>query len=142
MAILDRLKKKPTRKKNESITERKEKKSDIPTSPAEEKIKREEISFGRKFSQAWKVLKTPQITEKATDLAKQNKYTFQVDPKTNKIEIKKVIEDLYKVNVLRIRILNVPAKKRRLGRISGWKKGYKKAIVTIKEGQKIEVLPR
>jgi len=43
---------------------------------------------------------------------------------------------------LNIKIINVPKKRRRLGRISGWKKGYKKAIVKIKKGQKIEVLPR
>jgi len=41
-----------------------------------------------------------------------------------------------------VKIINVPAKRRRLGRISGWRKGYKKAIVRLKEGQKIEVLPR
>jgi len=44
--------------------------------------------------------------------------------------------------VMDVKIINVPAKERRLGRISGWKKGFKKAIIKIKEGQKIEVLPR
>ena len=90
----------------------------------------------------FKILIEPHITEKTTDLEKKNQYVFKVFPKANKTEIKKAIEDLYKVEVLNIKIINVPKKRRRLGRISGWKKGYKKAIVKIKEGQKIEVLPR
>lgn len=89
-----------------------------------------------------KILLSPQITEKATDLTKKNQYIFKVYFKTNKNEIKKAIENLYKVNVLDVKIVKIPRKRRRLGRISGWRKGYKKAIVKIKEGQKIEVLPR
>jgi len=87
-------------------------------------------------------IKTPHITEKAGDLAAKNLYVFKVWPRTNKLEIKKAVEKLYKVDVLSIRIINVLPKKRRLGRISGWTKGYKKAIVKIKKDQKIEVLPR
>jgi len=90
----------------------------------------------------FKILIEPHITEKTTDLEKKNQYVFKVFPKANKTEIKKAIEDLYKVEVLDVKIINVLKKRRRLGRISGWKKGYKKAIVKIKEGQKIEVLPR
>jgi len=101
------------------------------------KTKKEEV-----FSDAWKVLKKPLITEKATNLSEFNQYVFEVFPSANKTEIKKAIEKTYKVDVLSVRIINIPAKKRRLGRISGWRKGYKKAIVKIKEGQKIEVLPR
>lgn len=88
------------------------------------------------------ILKSPHITEKATDLAKKNQYVFKIWPKTNKIEVKKAIEDLYKVDVLSVKIINIPRRKRKLGKISGWRKGYKKAIVKIKPGQKIEVLPR
>ena len=91
---------------------------------------------------AWKVLKKPHITEKATNLLEANQYVFEVYPDANKTEIKKAIEGLYKVNVLSVKIINIPKKRRRLGRISGWRKGYKKAIVRIKEGQKIEILPR
>ena len=90
----------------------------------------------------FKILIEPHLTEKTTDLEKKNQYVFKVFPKANKTEIKKAIEDLYKVEVLGVKIINVLKKRRRLGRISGWKKGYKKAIVKIKEGQKIEVLPR
>lgn len=88
------------------------------------------------------VLLKPHVTEKATRLAEGNQYTFQVFRGVNKIEIKNAIEELYGIDVTDVRIVNVPPKKRRRGRIEGWRKGYKKAIVRIKEGQKIEVLPR
>jgi len=90
----------------------------------------------------YQILKAPHITEKTTNLAEKNQYVFRVWQKANKNEIKKAIENLYKVKVMDVKIINVPAKRRRLGRISGWRKGYKKAIVRLKEGQKIEVLPR
>jgi len=95
-----------------------------------------------KISEAYRILKTPQVTEKSTDLTKENQYVFKVFPKTNKVEIRRAVSELYGVDVLDVKIIKVPAKKRRLGRISGWRKGYKKAIVRLKEGQKIEVLPR
>lgn len=94
------------------------------------------------IGETYRVLKTPHITEKATDLTEKNQYVFKVYPETNKIEIKKVIENLYGVDVVSVKIINIPRRQRRLGRVLGWRKGYKKAIVRVKEGQKIEVLPR
>lgn len=94
------------------------------------------------FLEAYKALRFPHITEKATDLAGVNQYVFRVWQRSNKIEIKKAIEGLYKVDVVSTKIISVPSKKRRLGRIQGFRKKYKKAIVRIKKGQKIEILPR
>lgn len=91
---------------------------------------------------ACRILYTPHVTEKATALTEENKYVFKVSPKANKIEIKKAVEDLYGVNVINVRIINIPRRQRRLGKQKGWRKGYKKAIVKIKKGQKIEILPR
>lgn len=91
---------------------------------------------------AYQILDTPHVSEKATFLSEKNKYVFKVWPKVNKTEIKKAIEGQYGVNVLSVKIIKVLPKKRRLGKTRGWRKGYKKAIVAIKEGQKIEVLPR
>lgn len=88
------------------------------------------------------MLRAPQITEKATELTKYNQYVFKVGPSANKTEIKKAIKNLYQVDVLWVKIINVPRRQRRFGRTLGWKPGYKKAIVKVKEGQKIEVLPR
>ncbi len=90
----------------------------------------------------YSILIKPHVSEKATDLSQENQYVFRVAPKANKIEIRKAVSDIYKVDVLSVRIIRVPRKRRRLGRISGWKKEYKKAIVRIKEGQKIEALPK
>jgi len=95
-----------------------------------------------KFVEAYRILKMPHVTEKATDLTEKNQYIFRVWPGANKNEIKKAIESLYGVEVVSVKIIKVPAKKRKLGRIEGFRKSYKKAIVKIKEGQKIEVLPR
>jgi len=96
----------------------------------------------KKVGEAYRVLKTPQVTEKATGLVGQNQYVFKVWPRANKVEAKKAIEGLYGVDVISVKIIKVPRKRRRLGKIQGFRKGYKKAIVKIKEGQKIEVLPR
>ena len=88
------------------------------------------------------VLKEPHISEKSTDLVEKDQYTFKVWPRANKNEIKKSVEDIYPVNVVGVKIIKIPRRKRRMGKITGWKSGYKKAIVKIKKGQKIEVLPR
>lgn len=96
----------------------------------------------KKVGEAYRILYTPHVTEKATDLVEKNQYVFKVQPRANKVEIKKAIEDLYGVEVISVKIIKVPRKRRRLGRITGWRKGYKKAIVRIKEGQKIEIMPR
>jgi len=127
MALLDFLKKKQKKEKEENLAK------DQPT-PVKAKEKRTALTFS--------VLKSPQITEKATELAKDNQYTFKVLLDSNKTEVKKELEELYGVDVVGVKIVKSPKKQRKVGRISGWRKGYKKAIVRIKEGQKIEVLPR
>ena len=138
MGLLDIFKKKkkekPTEvKKEEPIKEM----TGVKPQSVKPTAKKEKI-----IGEAYRVLKTPHVTEKATDLTKKNQYLFKIWPGANKLEVKKAIKDLYGVDVLSVKIINVPSKRRRLGRISGWRKGYKKAIVRIKEGQKIEVLPR
>ena len=92
--------------------------------------------------QSFRILSSPHITEKATFLAEHNKYVFKVWQKTNKPEIKKAVESIYGVNVTGVKIININPKKRRVGKQEGWRKGYKKAIVEVKKGQKIEILPR
>ena len=83
----------------------------------------------------------PHITEKATDLAAKNQYVFVVKSSANKKEIGRDVANKYGVTVLKTRIVNVHPKKMRLGKIKGVKQGYKKAIVQIRAGQKIEILP-
>jgi len=92
---------------------------------------------------AFKALKSPHVTEKATILSEeQNAYVFKINKGTNKKEVKEAVENTYGVNVVRVRVINIPRRKRRIGKSLGWAQGYKKAIVKIKEGQKIEILSR
>ena len=84
-------------------------------------------------------IRIPIITEKATILSDQNKTVFKVHLKANKKTIKKNIEKLFKVNVIKINIINRKAKlKMRQGKKS-YKSGYKKAIITLKKGQSIDL---
>jgi large subunit ribosomal protein L23 len=80
------------------------------------------------------LVRRPIVTEKATFLMEQNKYTFEVSPKANKFDIKAAIETLFDVEVLKVNTLNPPRKKRRVGRFVGFKPQYKKAIVTVASG--------
>jgi large subunit ribosomal protein L23 len=142
MALLDRFKKKRGEKKIEKIEEikKEEKKTENKSS------KKRETTDKRLLSFAYGVIKAPKITEKATALAELNQYLFMVYSNANKIEVKKAVEALYGVKVEKVRIIHSPAKKRRLGKFEGWKgglsKGFKKAIVSIAKGEKIEIMPR
>lgn len=87
------------------------------------------------------ILKKPHVTEKASGLAStKNAYVFVVEKNANKIEVKKAIEDMYKVKPLRVNIINIPAKLVRNRGRAGVKSGYKKAIVYLKKSDKIELL--
>ena len=84
-------------------------------------------------------IKSPVITEKATIMSEQNKTVFKVHPSANKKNIKKNIEKIFKVKVIKINIINIKSKyKLRQGKTSV-KKGYKKAIITLKKGQSIDL---
>ena len=84
-------------------------------------------------------IRNPIITEKATILSEQNKTVFKVHSKANKKIIKKNIEKLFKVSVVKVNIINRKAKlKMKQGKRS-YKSGYKKAIVTLKKGQSIDL---
>jgi len=87
------------------------------------------------------IIKYPLITDKATRLLESNKYTFMIDPQANKFTIKKVIEYIFNVKVIKVNTLNVAKKKKTVGRFSGYKSKYKKAIITLKEGDKINLFP-
>lgn len=109
---------------------------------AKKEIKKEEPALLKKTLFAYRILRSPRITEKATGLAGLNQYTFEVAKDANKTEIKKAIQELYGVQVLALRIINIPRRQRRFRGKIGWSESGKKAIVKIKKGQKIEVLPR
>jgi large subunit ribosomal protein L23 len=85
------------------------------------------------------VILRPVVTEKST-VAKEsvNAVTLAVDTAASKHDVKRAVEELFKVSVLRVRTINPPAKKKRVGRFVGAKRAWKKAIVVLAEGQKIE----
>ena len=84
------------------------------------------------------VIKRPIITEKSSALVEKLQYTFEVDPKATKTEIKDGIEKIFKVNVVEIRTINVHRKAKRMQRFEGFKPAYKKAIVRLMPGQTID----
>jgi large subunit ribosomal protein L23 len=87
------------------------------------------------------VIKRPIITEKST-IQKEigNQVSFEVDRRANKIEIKQAVERLFKVNVIRVNTITVKGKVKRLGRFVGKRPDWKKAIVTLKEGETLPFL--
>jgi len=86
------------------------------------------------------IIRRALITEKST-IAKDesNKYIFEVDRRANKIEVAKALEKLFKVKVLDVHVMNVKGKKKRVGRILGEKRSWKKAVVTLAPGSRIEI---
>ena len=82
---------------------------------------------------------SPFVTEKSTSLSDQNKIIFKVPNKTNKINLKKNIEKIFKVNVTKINIINKQPRKKTVRGKKVKLKGYKKAIITLKKGQNIDL---
>ena len=138
MSLLDTLKKKtkkePSRKTEKKKTEEK---------PESEKPKK---TFSKAGVEVYRIIKAPHITEKAAVLTEQGKYVFKVYPRANKTEVQRAIEELYGVKVEKVNMVHLPPKKRRLGQREGWKdglkQGFKKAIVTLLKGEKIEAISR
>jgi large subunit ribosomal protein L23 len=89
----------------------------------------------------YEIVKSPLLTEKITQLQAENKYAFAVDIRSNKIQIRKAIEKIYKVKVKGVNIVNVRGKKKqlRMGQ-TGKTPDWKKAIVTLVEGQEIKLV--
>ena len=86
------------------------------------------------------VILRPVLSEKALVSIEDSKYAFYVHPKANRTQIKEAIEDVFDVNVVKINISNLRGKEKSLGRYSGLRPKRKKAVVTLKEGQRIQEL--
>ena len=87
----------------------------------------------------YEVLRRPLITEKNASLQAQNKYAFEVAIEANKHQIKQSVENAFKVKVLAVNVITVPGKTRRVGRQQVLTPSQKKAIVTLRAGDKIEL---
>lgn len=88
---------------------------------------------------AREIIIKPVVTEKSVDLMQENKYCFKVAKDANKIEIKHAIEEIFKVTVVNVNTVNVHGKMKRMGRTQGMTASWKKAVVTLREGDSIEV---
>jgi large subunit ribosomal protein L23 len=97
------------------------------------------ISFSDPSASNVQIIKYPIITDKATRLLENNRYSFIVDRYSNKLIIKASIEYLFNVKVIKINTCRLPRKKKRVGKYLGWKPQYKKAIVTLSEGDVINL---
>lgn len=86
----------------------------------------------------YEVLLKPLITEKGTLLAESGKYAFRVATRANKMQIKEAVEIAFDVHVTKVNVMNMPGKQRRVGRSVGMTSEWKKAIVTLVEGERIE----
>lgn len=85
------------------------------------------------------IIRRPIISEKSTGAMAENKYTFEVHVDANKTQIKKAIEEIFKVKVTKVNTINVEGKMRRYGKFLGKRRDRKKAIVTLAEGQSIKI---
>ena len=87
----------------------------------------------------YEVIVRPLITEKATNLAGENKYAFEVDKRANKPQIRDAVETAFNVHVVKVNTMNVKGKRRRTR--SGWSqaRSWKKAVVTLAEGESIQL---
>lgn len=86
------------------------------------------------------ILTKPHVTEKASfGISTKNTYVFAVTSRANKATIKKAVEKRYGTHVEEVRVVNLPGKERKRGKQVGWKPGFKKAMVKLKEGETIEI---
>ena len=91
------------------------------------------------MTKIYDIIKAPIITEKTMALKENfNKYTFKVAKSANKVEIKKAVEEIFKVKVLSVNTINVLPKRKRVGRYEGFAPAYKKAICKLADGDKID----
>lgn len=89
----------------------------------------------------YSIIRSPLLTEKCHDLKERhNQVAFRVDRVANKIQIKEAVEKIFKVKVRRVNVINMQGKTKRMGRHSGKRAAWKKAVVTLMPGEKIEII--
>ena len=133
MAILDRFRKKEEKKK--SSKKKEENVLDMVKDPAV--ISSDPVVLKENTGLAHRVLHHHHLTEKTNQFSNSGRYVFKVSKDANKIEVRKAIEKVYDVHVTKVNMVNVLGKKRRQGRTMGRTQDWKKAIVTLKSGERI-----
>lgn len=141
MGLLDRFKKAREKQVGQKkiaskiLSKDETKKQPAKPKPVEPKVGGKTASTGLSY----KYLVKPMVSEKSSVLASQGKYVFVVHPKANKIEVARAIRSVYNVKVIDVNIINMSGKSVRFGRVWGRTKKWKKAVVTLAPGQKIEI---
>lgn len=148
MSIFDRFKKHKKEVDPKSIKALKHKSKDGTTIQKKDKVdelsrvaksKKPEKTELRKFDDVHNILIRPLVTEKISNLGMHNQYAFEVSADVNKVQIKKAIETYYQVRPVKVRLMNIQGKNVRWGRRQGRTKSRKKAMVTLRQGDKIEL---
>lgn len=135
MKLFSDLKKK--RKPVEKKKEKEEKKEEEKEEKKEEKMP--SPRWQKKTDRPAKILQSPHLSEKAARLEEEGRYIFQVARKANKAEIEKAFEEIYGVKVHKVRIINLPRKKRNWRGQTGYRSGWKKAIIQVAPGEKVNI---
>ena len=91
------------------------------------------------YGNAYKIIMKPLVTEKVSGLGALNKYVFAVAKNANKIEVAKAIKEIYGIKPVGVNVIRMEGKKARYGRISGQRKDWKKAIITLPKGETIKI---
>lgn len=110
-----------------------------PSKKTEVKTEKDDKKKDFSYAPASRIILRPIISEKSTNLADGGKYVFEVSRKTNKVEIKKAVMSIYGVEPASVNMVSLKGKRKSFGRIQGRRKDWKKAIVTLKPGETIEV---
>lgn len=146
MGIFDRFRRKEHSASSQSATDREgqEKKISTGKEKSEKSVKAAKPSRPvkvelRKFDDVHNILIRPLVTEKISNLGMHNQYAFEVSADVNKVQIKKAIETYYQVRPVKVRLMNIQGKNVRWGRRQGRTKSRKKAMVTLRQGDKIEL---
>src|SRR3989338_5483001 len=133
MKIFDKKNKKADPKKDLKKVEEKEIQGGV-----EEQVVSADIVFsGNQSVDAHKILRSFYVSEKASTGISMNQYVFRVFKRANKSEVKKEVAKLFNVKVKQVKMLNMPRKRRDLGKHPGFKSGFKKAVVVLEEGYAI-----
>ena len=131
--------KKDDKKKSPSKKEKKEDVLNMVQEPASAEAKKP-VELKTDTGRAHRVLQNYHLSEKSNLLSTTGRYVFRVSKSANKLEVKKAVETVYDVHVTDVNMINTKGKIRRSGRVSGRTSDWKKAYVTLKEGEKISGL--
>ena len=148
MSILDKIRKKDDKKDvkqdKQEIKEEKEVKKETKetkkSKSSEKTVKAKKVSKEKMPVHYFELIKKPHISEKALRFNSENKYVFVISQSANKSEIKKAVASLYGVIVKSVNTTKVPSKPKKFKGVPGIKSGYKKAIITLAEGNKIDIM--